>query len=113
MKRNWWWVLPALAILAWNANPSKAEDKKGIKVNLDGLESAVPADWKQEETTNKMRAFQFRLPKVEGDKEDGELVIFYFGPGEGGSVKDNINRWKGMFVAPQGKTIDEVATVTP
>src|SRR5262249_15659098 len=35
----------------------------------------------------------------------------HFGAGQGGGVAENIQRWKGMFVPPQGKTIDDVAKI--
>jgi hypothetical protein len=82
----------------------------GKEVDLGGLKSNAPAGWKQQEPGNKFRAYQFAVPKASGDEEDGELTIFYF-QGGGGSTKDNINRWKGMFSAPAGKSIDDVAKV--
>jgi hypothetical protein len=111
-------MLPALAFAACaGAGPASADndkqDQKGVVVTLDGLKSTAPAEWKQEEPSNKqMRLYQFRLPKVEGDKHDAELAIFFFGTGGGGSATENINRWKGFFIPPEGKTIDDVAKVT-
>jgi hypothetical protein len=80
-------------------------------VTLDSLKSDVPASWKMQEPSNKFRAYQFLVPKTGADKEDAELVIFYFGAGSGGSVNDNIKRWKGMFLPPEGKSIDDVSKV--
>jgi hypothetical protein len=80
-------------------------------VTLDGLKSEAPASWKVQEPSNKFRAYQFALPKASGDKEDAELVIFYFGEGGGGGVADNLKRWKGMFTAPEGKSIDDASKV--
>ena len=87
----------------------KKEEGKGAVVNLDGVKSRAPAEWKQEDPSNRMRLTQFRLPKVEGDKHDAEIVIFQ---GIGGSAKANIDRWKMMFLPPEGKTIDDVAKVS-
>jgi hypothetical protein len=42
---------------------------------------------------------------------DAELAIFFFGEGGGGSVNDNISRWKSQFAPPSGKTIDDVSKV--
>jgi hypothetical protein len=111
------WTLLGLGMLAWlgtaaAGDDKKAEDKKGTIVTIDGLKSAVPAEWMMEETTSRMRAYQFKVPKVRDDKHDGEMVIFFFGPGQGGSTQDNIIRWKGMFIPPEGKKIDDVAKVT-
>jgi hypothetical protein len=86
----------------------------GSEVALDGLKSKAPDSWKQEKIPaklGKLRVYQFRLPKADRDPEDAELVIFFFGRGSGGGTEDNIKRWKGMFDAPKGKTIDEVSKV--
>jgi hypothetical protein len=54
-----------------------------------------------------MRSAQFRLPKAEGDKMDAEIAIFKLG----GTAKQNVERWKGQFTPPKGKTMDDVAKV--
>ena len=56
-----------------------------------------------------MRQAQFLLPRVEGDAADGELVVFYFGPGQGGSVDANIDRWVGQFDQPDGSASKDKA----
>ncbi len=82
----------------------------GESVELGGrLMSKAPAGWKKQEPASKLRTYQFAVPKVEGDKEDAELVVFFFGAGGGGSTDDNLKRWKAQFIAPEGKTIDEVS----
>jgi hypothetical protein len=80
----------------------------GETIELGGLKSKAPTDWKMQTPSNKLRLYQFTIPKVDGDKENAELVVFFFGAGGGGSNEDNIKRWKGQFVAPPGKTIDDV-----
>jgi hypothetical protein len=87
------------------------QEQRGATVTLDGLKSRAPADWVEETPTSRLRVKQFRLPAVGDDKENAQLIIFYFGPGAGGSVADNITRWKKMFIPPAGKTIDDVAKV--
>lgn len=61
----------------------------------------IPAAWKKEESKSPMRAAQARIPALEGDKEDAELVVFTF-PG-GGSIEANIQRWVGQF-KPEDRT---------
>jgi hypothetical protein len=77
-----------------------AADKESV-VEIDGLKSKAPADWKEEPPANRMRYAQFKVG-------DAELVIF---KGLGGGAKQNITRWKGQFEPPEGKTIDDVAKV--
>ncbi len=85
---------------------SLAEDKKGTTVELAGMKSTTPADWKEEAPSNTMRLTQFKLPKAEGDKDDAELAIFFFRGGGSGSVNDNLKRQTAKFKPADGK--DEV-----
>lgn len=106
-----------LAFVALVSNPSASEsnaadgDKeksKGVVVDLDGLKSTTPGDWKEEAPSNRMRFAQFRLPRRGDDKDHAELVIF---KGISGDSKANVERWKKQFVPPEGKKIDDVAEV--
>lgn len=83
----------------------------GQAVDLGGLTSKTPEGWKMQQPSNKFRLYQMAVPKAEGDKEDGELIIFHFGAGGGGGVDENIKRWQGMFIPPEGKTIDEASKI--
>jgi hypothetical protein len=89
----------------------RAAEAAGTKVTIDGLSSTVPERWKELPTQGSMRFKQFLVPREKGDSHDGELVIFFFGPGGGGGAQANIDRWKGMFQPPEGKTIDQVSKV--
>src|SRR5215211_7098572 len=62
----------------------------------------VPAGWVEEERTSSMRVAQYKLPKAPGDTEDASLVLYYFGPGQGGSAAANIERWVGQMKQPDG-----------
>jgi hypothetical protein len=84
----------------------------GTEVTLDdGLKSKTPSGWKFEKSSNKLRAYQFKLPKTNSDPEDAELVIFFFGKGQGGGTEENVQRWQSMFQPPKGKTIAEATKV--
>jgi len=50
-----------------------------------------------------MRVSQYQLPAAEGDAEAASLVVYYFGPGQGGSVDANLDRWIGQMQTPDGK----------
>lgn len=64
----------------------------------------TPAGWKQEQPSSGMRYAQFRIPGLDGDPDDAECAVFYFGPGQGGSPKDNADRWISQFVQPDGSS---------
>ena len=46
---------------------------------------------------NAMRKASYEVPKAKGDTEDGELAVFYFGPGQGGGIDANVDRWVKQF----------------
>src|SRR5260370_13114627 len=105
-------VAGVMSLLPLRADEKKDETKgKRVVVESDGLKSAAPADWKQEEVTAKFRTHHFRIPHVADDKTDAEMIIFFFGAGGGGSADANVKRWKGFFIPPEGKQIDDVAKV--
>lgn len=44
-----------------------------------------------------MRKATYIVPRATGDTEDGELAVSYFGPGQGGSIEANVDRWVKQF----------------
>jgi len=69
----------------------------------------TPAGWKQETPSSGMRYAQFRIPGLDGDPDDAECAVFYFGPGQGGSPKDNASRWISQFAQPDGSSSESRA----
>ena len=55
-----------------------------------GLDFDVPANWQKEAPETGMRLAQAIIP---GPGGPGQLAVFFFGPGGGGSVEANIQRW--------------------
>jgi len=51
-----------------------------------------------------MRFAQFKLARADGDEEDASLVVFFFGPNQGGSVSDNVDRWVGQMQQADGSS---------
>ncbi len=64
-----------------------------------GLIWDAPASWIAQPPANPMRRAQYRVPGTAGD---GELVVFYFGPNQGGPPLDNAQRWAMQFAQPSG-----------
>ena len=56
-----------------------------------------PPAFKRVPPSNPMRKASFVVPRAAGDSEDGELTVFYFGPGQGGSIDANVDRWVKQF----------------
>lgn len=59
----------------------------------------TPEGWVEETPSSPMRKAQYRVP---GPGGDAECVVFYFGPGQGGSPQANVERWAGQFTLPDG-----------
>ncbi len=68
-----------------------------------------PAEWKSQPVASAMRKAQFLLPRAGGDSEDGQLIVFQFGKGQGGAVDPNIQRWIGMFSTKDGRPVGQDA----
>jgi hypothetical protein len=64
----------------------------------------VPADWQPLTPSSSFRAAQYRVPAAPG-AGDAEAVVFYFGPGQGGPVQANIERWVSQFTRPDGQPV--------
>lgn len=73
---------------------------------LLGLAYDVPKDWRAVEPGSSMRLAQWSY----GAKS--EIVIFYFGAGQGGSIEANLDRWYGQFQQPDGGSTRERSKVT-
>ena len=58
-----------------------------------------------------MRKAQYLLPRVAGDSEDAEMVVYYF-QGQGGSVQANVDRWISQFTKPDGTPASDSAKVS-
>lgn len=71
-----------------------------------GIQWRTPEGW-QREASRPMRAATYTIRAAEGDREDAECAVYYFGEGQGGSVEANIRRWIGQFEQPDGKPIGE------
>lgn len=84
---------------------------EGRAVRLLDLESVVPAEWEAEQPTSTMRLLQCRVPGP-GGTADASFVVYYFGPGQGGSNAANIERWQSQFTTADGGPVEPVVTTS-
>src|SRR5258705_10214283 len=101
-------ALLVLLVLAGTTSPGFAEP---VRTQAAGLRFIHPSDWTRVPAPSDMRAAQFRVPKVAGDPEDAEAVLFFFGPGKGGGAQENLERWYGQMTQPDGKPSKDAGTV--
>ena len=81
--------------------PTVALEESGNDVALVGVKFTRGEGWKKVQPASSMRAAQYELP---GEAGAAEMVVFYFGPGQGGDAKSNIERWVGQFSSPESTT---------
>jgi hypothetical protein len=60
-----------------------------------GIKWTVPRTW-TDLPGSAMRVANYKVPAAKG-AEAGELAVFFFGPGQGGTVDANVQRWAGQF----------------
>jgi hypothetical protein len=75
----------------------------GPTFKVGGLQFTIPSRWQSEPVENDSRAAQWRVPLLHGlEGEGGEVVVFFFGPGIGGTAKSNIEAWIGTMFNAEG-----------
>lgn len=81
-----------------NAAPAGGQHVRPSDVSEYGkvgpIRWTAPESWIAVNPANEMRLAQYNVP---GDEGAGELTVFYFGPGGGGGVDANLERWAGQF----------------
>lgn len=94
-------ALPAPAAVApiEAAPPAKSD-----KLVIQGFASPVPAAWTPSQPSSTMRVAQFSLPAAAG-ADAGEMAVFFFPTGQGGSHEANIERWTSQFAGADGKPV--------
>ena len=77
---------------------------------VGGLTFQRPEAWGWTETRSPMRKAQLSVPGSDA-KSGGEVVFFHFGPGNGGGVQANVDRWLGQFEEKGAALVSKVETV--
>jgi hypothetical protein len=101
-------VLLALSLTTWACSrattvasvPNSSVTQPGQTTG--DLHYKVPDGWVTAQPSSKMRVAQFKLPKADGDNEDAELVLYYFGANQGGTAEANIDRWISQIQQSEG-----------
>jgi hypothetical protein len=91
--------------------PAASQGSSSNEKSFGPIKAKVPAEWIEQTPSSAMRKAQYALPKAQGDSEDGELTVFYFGLGQGGSVEANIDRWIGQISQPNGSSSKDKAKI--
>jgi hypothetical protein len=74
---------------------SPGEEGQTLTGSAAGIGWTVPAGWTNGAGSS-MRVATYHVPGAKG-AEAGECAVFYFGPGQGGGVDANVQRWARQF----------------
>lgn len=85
-------TLLATFLMAFALTAAAQETVSGFETG--GMKFSVPKEWKAEKPSSAMRKAQYKIGEA-------EVVVFYFGKGQGGSVDANVARWLGQFKEPK------------
>ena len=87
---------------AERGNTPPAGPPPGSGTGSMSLTWTAPSSWIAETPKTGMRRAQYR---IDGKGGPAECIVFYFGPGQGGGAKANIERWAGQFRRADGRPI--------
>jgi hypothetical protein len=85
----------AAALLVWLVTAAVLAESAA------GVTWTAPAGWAPQ-AQRPMRAATYAIAPEFGEKSGAECGVYFFGAGQGGSVEDNIARWKGQFTVTGG-----------
>jgi hypothetical protein len=89
--------LAALLLLSLPAS-LRAEDPASFEVG--SLKFQRPAAWQWVQVNSPMRKAQLKVPGAKD--QNAEVVFFHFGPGQGGGIDANAQRWMSQFQSKEG-----------
>ncbi len=75
-------------------------DLSGQPTTVAGLTFTPPTNWVDLGASG-MRQASYYLPAVGEDTDSATVTVFYFGPGGGGTVDANIDRWIGQMATAE------------
>jgi hypothetical protein len=78
-------------------------------VSFLDYKATIPAGWVSAPSTSSMRLAQYTIAARDGSLA-AEVVVYFFGQGQGGNVAANLTRWKAQFSTPDGAPVYEKVT---
>lgn len=98
-------VLCAATLAVAVAVPRTAHAQPATAALLD-YHTTVPAGWTARAPASSMRLAEYVIGPAAANG-NAEVVVYFFGPGQGGSADANLARWKSQFSNPSGGAVFE------
>ena len=88
---------------SWASSDPGDAAPSGPEVDLDGVRLTAPGNWVRKAPRVEFIRAEFGLPRAEKDGADGRLTVSV----AGGSLKDNVDRWRTQFAGKPEKESQE------
>ena len=97
-------ALAFFSLVLFQLVPSHAQTQPSAPSSstAGGISWAIPKGWSTTPSSSAMRKVTYRIPAAAEDPEPGEMAVFYFGQGQGGSIDSNVERWMSQFAPEKG-----------
>lgn len=100
-------LVPATILLLGRAGAAFAQ---ATTVTFLDYRTTVPAGWTSRAPASAMRLAEFVVASPDATAPGAEVVVYFFGKGQGGTVESNLARWKAQFSNPSGAPVPETVT---
>lgn len=74
----------------------------GERMAIPHLVLTMPSGWRQAPPTSAMRVGEATVP---GPGGDAQMVVYYFGTGQGGDIESNLQRWMNQVIPAEGTSL--------
>jgi hypothetical protein len=97
-------LFTAPALIAAPHHRHRVVNPPNVPFKVGGLVFLLPATWIAEPPSTPVRAGQWRItPPRTQPGDSAQLVVFYFGQGKGGTIKENVDSWIASVTTPDGQ----------
>ena len=98
-------VLPTTFAGVLALSPASAVGAQATTLSLLDYHTTVPPKWTPRAPSSTMRLAEYVVPT--DAQGSAEVVVYFFGPAQGGNVDANLARWKAQFSTSDGSAVPE------
>jgi hypothetical protein len=102
-------VLQITAVLGIALCATRDTHAQGAPLRVLGYSTTVPSTWISHPAASTMRLAEYSVGTgaAAGGPPGAQVVVYFFGQGQGGAVAPNMARWKAQFSNPDGSPVEE------
>lgn len=101
----------SIGLLLVGCSSSGGDKAQAGADSAGGLTWTAPAEWSAG-PAQQMRAKTYIIKAADGDQDNAECAVFYFGNSAGGDRSSNLERWAGQFEQADGRNSADLAVIS-